>query len=81
MRRAVMALSNSGAKLKISHSAKIARDQLRLRGTSRLRLAFALSGTSIRFDIVVRIVRPETDSPSGAQPPRLSGGRKRAADI
>jgi hypothetical protein len=24
----------------------------------------ALDGTSIRFDIVVRIVRPETDSPS-----------------
>ena len=39
----------------------------------------ALDGTSIRFDIVVRIVRPETDSTSGAQPPRLSGGRKRAA--
>ena len=39
----------------------------------------ALDGTSIRFDIVVRIVRPETDSPSGAQPPRLSGGRKRVA--
>ena len=28
-----------------------------------------------RCDIVVWIVRPETDSPSGAQPPRLSGGR------
>ncbi len=35
----------------------------------------ALDGTSIRFDIVVRIVRPETDSTSGAQLPRLSGGR------
>jgi hypothetical protein len=38
-----------------------------------------LDGTSIRFDIVVRIVRPETDSTSGAEPPRLSGGPKRAA--
>ena len=31
----------------------------------------ALDGTSIRFDIVVRIVRPETDSTSGAQLPRV----------
>jgi hypothetical protein len=39
----------------------------------------ALDGTSIRFHIVVRIVRPEIDSPSGAQPSRLSSGRKWAA--
>jgi hypothetical protein len=30
---------------------------------------------------VLPVVRPETNSPSGDQPPRLSGGRKRAADI
>jgi hypothetical protein len=44
-----------------------------LRSNLRLCLVSALDGTSIRFDIVVRIVRPETDSPSAAQPPRLSG--------
>src|SRR6266478_7460804 len=47
-----------------------------LRSNLRLRLVSALDGTSIRFDIVVRIVRPEIDGPSGAPPPRLSGGRK-----
>ena len=39
----------------------------------------ALDGTSIRFDIVVRIVRPETDSPAGPSRRGYPGGRKRAA--
>jgi hypothetical protein len=49
-----------------------------LRSNLRLRLVSALDGTSIRFDIVVRIVRPETDSP--AEPSRRgypAGGNER----